>query len=198
MTQLPDSLPSRQVIRKEIRQRRREITSAQQRQFAEQAALRMMAWPPVVMARTVALFLSFDGELDTQPLIEQLWRSGKRVYLPVLHPFSPGNLLFLHYHPHSELVTNRLKIQEPKLDVRDVLPLSQLDVLITPLVAFDEQGQRLGMGGGFYDRTLQNWRAYGVQPVGYAHDCQRVDKLPVEEWDVPLPAVITPSTVWEW
>lgn len=198
MTQLPDSLPSRQAIRKQIRQRRREITSAQQRQFAEQAALRMMAWPPVVMARTVALFFSFDGELDTQPLIEQLWRSGKRVYLPVLHPFSPGNLLFLHYHPHSELVTNRLKIHEPKLDVRDVLPLSQLDVLITPLVAFDEQGQRLGMGGGFYDRTLQNWRAYGVQPVGYAHDCQRVEKLPVEEWDIPLPAVITPSTVWEW
>jgi 5-formyltetrahydrofolate cyclo-ligase len=198
MTQLPDSLPSRQAIRKQIRQRRREITSAQQRQFAEQAALRMMAWPPVVMAYSVALFLSFDGELDTQPLIEQLWRSGKRVYLPVLHPFSPGNLLFLHYHPRSELVTNRLKIQEPKLDVRDVLPLSQLDVLITPLVAFDEQGQRLGMGGGFYDRTLQNWRAYGVQPVGYAHDCQRVETLPVEEWDIPLPAVITPSTVWEW
>lgn len=48
---------------------------------------------PVVMAHTVAVFLSFDGELDTQPLIEQLWRAGKRVYLPVLHPFSAGNLL---------------------------------------------------------------------------------------------------------
>ncbi|SUG45908.1 putative ligase [Salmonella enterica subsp. arizonae] len=87
---------------------------------------------------------------------------------------------FLHYHPHSELVTNRLKIQEPKLDVRDVLPLSQLDVLVTPLVAFDEDGQRLGMGGGFYDRTLQNWPSHGLTPVGYAHDCQRVEKLPVE------------------
>ncbi|SQD01821.1 ligase [Escherichia coli] len=88
------------------------------------------------MAHTVAVFLSFDGELDTQPLIEQLWRAGKRVYLPVLHPFSAGNLLFLNYHPQSELVMNRLKIHEPKLDVRDVLPLSRLDVLITPLVAF--------------------------------------------------------------
>ncbi|CAM4242983.1 5-formyltetrahydrofolate cyclo-ligase [Lelliottia jeotgali] len=158
----------------------------------------MMAYPPVVMARTVALFLSFDGELDTQPLIEQLWRAGKKVYLPVLHPFSPGNLLFLHYHPHSELVVNRLKITEPKLDVRDVLPLQDLDVLITPLVAFDESGQRLGMGGGFYDRTLQNWQQYGVQPVGYAHDCQGVKALPVEKWDIPLPAVVTPSKVWEW
>ena len=198
MTQLPDLPSSRQAIRKIIRQRRREITSEQQVHFAERAAARMMAWPPVVMARTVALFLSFDGELDTQPLIEQLWRSGKRLYLPVLHPFSPGNLLFLHYHPHSDLVVNRLKIQEPKLDVREVLPLSQLDVLITPLVAFDKQGQRLGMGGGFYDRTLQNWRKYGLQPVGYAHDCQAVESLPVEKWDIPLPAVVTPSKVWEW
>ncbi len=69
----------------------------------------MLSFPPVVMAHTVAVFLSFDGELDTQPLIEQLWRAGKRVYLPVLHPFSHGNLLFLHYHPQSALVTNRLR-----------------------------------------------------------------------------------------
>ncbi|WP_318371769.1 5-formyltetrahydrofolate cyclo-ligase [Enterobacter sp.] len=189
---------SRQQIRQQIRQRRRALTADQQLHFADQAAARMMAYPPVVMAHTVALFLSFDGELDTRPLIEQLWRSGKRVYLPVLHPFSPGNLLFLHYHPHSELVVNHLKIYEPKLDVRDVLPLAQLDVLITPLVAFDAGGQRLGMGGGFYDRTLQNWRQHALTPVGYAHDCQFVDVLPVEEWDVPLPAVVTPSKIWEW
>ena len=160
MTQLPE-LPltlSRQEIRKMIRQRRRALTPEQQQEMGQQAATRMMTYPPVVMAHTVAVFLSFDGELDTQPLIEQLWRAGKRVYLPVLHPFSAGNLLFLNYHPQSELVMNRLKIHEPKLDVRDVLPLSRLDVLITPLVAFDEYGQRLGMGGGVYDRTLHNWQ----------------------------------------
>lgn len=158
----------------------------------------MMAYTPVLLAQTVAVFLSFDGELDTRPLIDQLWRAGKRVYLPVLHPFSPGNLLFLHYHPSSDLVVNRLKIREPKLDVRDVLPLSRLDVLVTPLVAFDAAGQRLGMGGGFYDRTLQNWRRHRLQPVGYAHDCQQVDALPTEQWDIPLPAVITPSKTWLW
>lgn len=181
-----------------IRQRRRALTPEQQRRFGQQAAARMLSFPPVVMAHTVAVFLSFDGELDTQPLIEQLWQAGKRVYLPALHPFSPGNLLFLHYHPQSALVTNRLKIQEPRLDVRDVLPLPKLDVLVTPLVAFDEDGQRLGMGGGFYDRTLQNWQQHKILPVGYAHDCQLVEKLPVEEWDIPLPAVVTPSKIWEW
>lgn len=198
MTLLSDIPSTRQHIRQQIRLRRRALTPEQQTQFALQAADRMMAYPPVLLAHTVALFLSFDGELDTRPLIDQLWRAGKRVYLPVLHPFSPGNLLFLHYHPSSDLVVNRLKIREPKLDVRDVLPLSQLDVLVTPLVAFDATGQRLGMGGGFYDRTLQNWRQHRLQPVGYAHDCQQVDALPTEQWDIPLPAVITPSKTWLW
>ncbi|ELI8802429.1 5-formyltetrahydrofolate cyclo-ligase [Klebsiella michiganensis] len=196
MTLLSDIPFTRQQIRQQIRQRRRALTPEQQTQFALQAADRMMAYPPVLLAQTVAVFLSFDGELDTRPLIDQLWRAGKRVYLPVLHPFSPGNLLFLHYHPSSDLVVNRLNIREPKLDVRDVLPLSQLDVLVTPLVAFDAAGQRLGMGGGFYDRTLQNWRQHRLQPVGYAHDCQQVDALPTEQWDIPLPAVITPSKTW--
>lgn len=198
MTLLSDIPFTRQQIRQQIRQRRRALTPEQQTQFALQAADRMMAYPPVLLAQTVAVFLSFDGELDTRPLIDQLWRAGKRVYLPVLHPFSPGNLLFLHYHPSSDLVVNRLNIREPKLDLRDVLPLSQLDVLVTPLVAFDAAGQRLGMGGGFYDRTLQNWRQHRLQPVGYAHDCQQVDALPTEQWDIPLPAVITPSKTWLW
>ncbi|EMN5861640.1 5-formyltetrahydrofolate cyclo-ligase [Pluralibacter gergoviae] len=190
------SSSARQSIRKLIRERRRALSAAEQSLFAERAAGRMLDYPPVRSARSVALFLSFDGELDTRPLIDALWRKGKRVYLPVLHPFSPGNLLFLRYHPRSELVVNRLKISEPRLDVREVLPLDELDVLVTPLVAFDAQGQRLGMGGGFYDRTLQNWRHYGMQPVGYAHDCQRVEALPVEQWDIPLPAVVTPSNTW--
>lgn len=198
MTLLSDPPYTRQQIRQQIRLRRRALTPEQQTQFALLAADRMMAYPPVLLAHTVAVFLSFDGELDTRPLIDQLWRAGKRVYLPVLHPFSPGNLLFLHYHPSSDLVVNRLKIREPKPDVRDVLPLSQLDVLVTPLVAFDADGQRLGMGGGFYDRTLQNWRQHRLQPVGYAHDCQQVDALPTEQWDIPLPAVITPSKTWLW
>ena len=145
MTLLSDPPYTRQQIRQQIRLRRRALTPEQQTQFALLAADRMMAYPPVLLAHTVAVFLSFDGELDTRPLIDQLWRAGKRVYLPVLHPFSPGNLLFLHY-----------------------------------------------------DRTLQNWRQHRLQPVGYAHDCQQVDALPTEQWDIPLPAVITPSKTWLW
>ena len=198
MTKIQLTPSLRSEIRQHIRQRRRALTPTEQHHFAELAAVRMLAYEPIAKAATVAVFLSFDGELDTTPLIRALWQAGKTIYLPVLHPFSKGNLLFLRYAEDSHLVMNRLKILEPKLNVRDVLPLDKLDVLITPLVAFDEQGQRLGMGGGFYDRTLQNWQQHGLWPVGLAHDCQNVPVLPAQEWDIPLPAVVTPSRIWQW
>ena len=188
----------RHAIRKQVRASRRALTPEQQTLFARQAAMQMLQYPPLQQAQRIALSLSFDGELNTRPLIDALWNAGKAVYLPVLHPFSPGNLLFLHFTPHTALRVNIYNIAEPRLDVRHVLPLADLDMLVVPLVAFDADGQRLGMGGGFYDRTLQNWQQYRLQPVGYAHDCQQVDKLPVESWDIPLPAVVTPSRIWQW
>ena len=90
MTHSSEQQNSRQHIRQVIRQRRRALTLQQQILYGEQAADRMMAWPPVVMAKNVALFLSFDGELDTQPLIEQLWRAGKRVSSPLRPTHSPN------------------------------------------------------------------------------------------------------------
>ncbi|MBQ4781395.1 5-formyltetrahydrofolate cyclo-ligase [Pectobacterium versatile] len=199
-TPLSSTAASRQQIRQAVRQQRRLLTPEQQSRFAQQASEHVMAHPKIIRADSVAVFLSFDGELDTSPLIQQLWQQEKRVYLPVLHPFRAGYLLFLRYAPDTELVRNRLKIMEPRLDVRQVLPLPQLDVLLTPLVAFDHQGHRLGMGGGFYDRTLQyrNYTSRGPYPIGLAHDCQQVDALPVESWDIPLPEIITPSRHWQW
>ncbi len=188
----------RQNIRNQIRQRRRALTSEQQNNFALQTAERIAVHPRIQAAHSIAVFLSFDGELDTRPLIERLWQQAKQVYLPVLHPFSPGNLLFLRYTPETPLVHNRFNILEPQLDVRNVLPVGSLDVVLTPLVAFDSSGQRLGMGGGFYDRTLQNWQHLGPYPIGLAHDCQQVEQLPVEHWDIPLPEIITPSQNWTW
>ncbi|AJI94010.1 5-formyltetrahydrofolate cyclo-ligase [Yersinia ruckeri] len=188
----------RQQIRSEIRQRRRLLSPEQQHNSALLASQQVQQHKKIQQARSIALFLSFDGELNTQPIIQQLWQQNKHVYLPVLHPFSPGNLLFLRYDAETPLRQNRLKIREPQWDVTQVLPLSQLDIMITPLVAFDRHGQRLGMGGGFYDRTLQNWQQCGPYPIGLAHDCQLVDDLPVEHWDIPLPEIITPGKVWRW
>jgi 5-formyltetrahydrofolate cyclo-ligase len=188
----------RQDIRHQIRQRRRALTPEQQHTFALQTAERIAVHPRILAAQNIAVFLSFDGELNTRPLIERLWRQGLHVSLPVLHPFSPGNLLFLRYTPETPLISNRFNILEPQLDVRNVVPVGSLDVVLTPLVAFDSSGQRLGMGGGFYDRTLQNWQQTGSYPIGLAHDCQQVEQIPAEHWDIPLPEIVTPSQNWVW
>ena len=198
MSHTPQFASARQHLRTEIRQRRKNLTPEQQADFALQAAERIISHPKIQAAKTISVFLSFDGELDTAPLFARLWQEGTQLCLPVLHPFSPHHLLFLRYAPDTPLVRNRLKILEPRLDVTQVIPLSRLDIILTPLVAFDNHGQRLGMGGGFYDRTLEHWQDGGPYPIGLAHDCQQVDALPAEHWDVPLPEVITPGKMWTW
>lgn len=103
----------------------------------------------------------------------------------------PGRLLFLRYQLASELHVNRFGIPEPRLDIRTLVPLAELDLILTPLVAFDAQGNRMGMGGGFYDRTLaaaqQSARTVPLLAVGFAHTLQLVDSLPLAPWDIPLP-----------
>lgn len=197
-TRAPAATDSRQSLRQQIRIRRRSLTAQQQQQAAQAAASHMLQYAPLLAAQHIALYMSFDGELDTRPLIDALWAAGKKLYLPRLHPFCAGHLLFLRYRPQTVLSQDKFTIYQPPLDVRQILPVNKLDILITPLVAFDEHGQRLGMGGGFYDRTLQRWRSHKLLPVGYAHDCQLVPPLAAEHWDIPLPVIITPSRIWQW
>lgn len=188
----------RHAIRQHLRHLRRHLTPEQQEKAAESLAERAINFAPVAQAQHIALFLSVDGEINTRPLIARLWQHKKQVYLPVLHPFAPGHLLFLRYTPETLLTPNKLRIPEPALDITQMATLDQLDVMLVPLVAFDSEGQRLGMGGGFYDRTLQNWQRHDVLPIGVAHDCQHVDAVPSADWDVPLPAIITPARLWLW
>lgn len=176
----------RAQLRNQIRQTRYLLTALEQAQaekIVTQKALDLIAQR---QAQNIAIYLSFDGEISTQLLIEQLWEKGKNVYLPLLHPFCKGHLLFIHYTPQTPLIPNKFGILEPQLNVQHILPLEKLEIIFTPLVAFDKQGNRLGMGGGFYDRTLQDWRSKNFIPVGLAHQCQQVETLPIESWDIPL------------
>lgn len=185
---------SRAGLRKQIRLARNSLSDTEQQQASLAALGHILSELKAIQAKRVALYLTHDGELATAPLIAALWREGVNTYLPRLHPFNAGQLLFLHYTKTSIIQPNQFGILEPKLDVRDVMPIDELDVVITPLVAFDAKGNRMGMGGGYYDRTLANWTTKGKPlPMGYAHDCQRVGQLPCEHWDVPLPIIVTPS-----
>lgn len=190
----------RTQIRREIRQRRNALSSLEQSIASQNTLAHIKQNAQFKKADHIAIYLSVDGELDTRPIINYFWQQGKALYLPVIHPFSSGHLLFLKYDKDTPMVENQYYIHEPKLDKTKVLPISQLDIIFTPLVAFDKQGQRLGMGGGYYDRSLEKWFKHhtGALPIGLAHDCQQIDSIPSESWDIPLPVIITPSKVWHW
>ncbi|MCC5827468.1 5-formyltetrahydrofolate cyclo-ligase [Alkalimonas sp.] len=193
-------MPSRHELRQLIRQRRKQLSTEQQHLAARQLAQRFSHLPFLPDCQHIALYLSNDGELDTWPLIHALWQLGKQLYLPLLHPFTSGHLIFQHFQANTPMRANRFGIPEPDWSCPDLRPVPQLDLICTPLVAFDAKGNRLGMGGGFYDRTLAHYptRSSDGQPklIGLAHSCQQVDALPIEPWDVPLPAICTPDAIF--
>ena len=193
-------MQNRQQIRQVIRSRRQQISPEQQTSASQILIEQFKQHPLISRAERIALYLATDGELDTSPVIEWCWQQHIAVCLPVLHPFSKGHQLFLHFTADSPMSTNRFGIIEPQLNCQQIVPLSSIDIICTPLVAFDQQGNRLGMGGGFYDRTLTQWhhQRLGPYPIGLAHDCQEVDSVPTEHWDVPLPEILTPTRRLHW
>lgn len=187
----------RQSLRKKIRAQRNALTADEQLIASKSLITLLESLPQLQNATNIAIYLSNDSELDTSLFIQWCWNKGIKTYLPVIHPFCKGHLLFIHYHQDSKMFTNKYGILEPVLNVQNVLPLNQLDLIFTPLVAFDKTGARLGMGGGYYDRTLSpskhtasNYKPYAI---GLAHDCQLVDAIPTEDWDIPIPEIITPT-----
>ncbi|WP_241973712.1 5-formyltetrahydrofolate cyclo-ligase [Candidatus Pantoea edessiphila] len=157
-----------------------------------------MNYDPLVPARNIASFLSIDGEIDTSLLIRKFWIQRKNVFLPVLHPSLSRQLLFVKYTKKTNLILNKFNILEPSLYRNQSIESNKIDIMLVPLVAFDLKGQRLGLGGGFYDRTLKDWKKTSLLPIGLAYDFQLINEIPIEEWDIPLPVIITPSKIWKW
>ncbi|WP_028109196.1 5-formyltetrahydrofolate cyclo-ligase [Ferrimonas futtsuensis] len=182
----------RQALRQHLRQQRRALSPQQQRQASQALAQRLIDQPEMDQAGTIALYLANDGEPNLMPLIRLLWQQHKPLALPVMHPNDPERIQFQRFAPDSAMVNNRYGIAEPAWAESDTLPREQIDLMLMPLVGFDEQGNRLGMGAGYYDRYLAG---KGSRPllVGCAHECQRLEGLESAPWDIPLDAVVTPE-----
>ncbi|MDX1693673.1 MAG: 5-formyltetrahydrofolate cyclo-ligase, partial [Ketobacteraceae bacterium] len=151
-------------------------------------------------SQRIAVYFSNDGEINLEPLIAAAWEMGKTLYLPVLHPFKGGELVFMEYQPGHPMAKNRFGIPEP-ISHRDTrCPVWLLDLILTPLVGFDEAGNRMGMGGGFYDRTFAFLKD-GSKPrrptlLGLAHECQKVDSITTEAWDIPMDGIVTDKSTY--
>ncbi len=178
--------------RTHLRQRRQALSPQQQQAAARQMSQHVLSTITFSKQDAVALYLANDGEIDPQFLAEALTQQGITCWLPALHPDKKGHLWFGPYH--GPRIENAFGIAEPDPARNSMIEGRQLDWVFVPLVGFDASGARLGMGGGFYDRTfefIKNGDGHQTNLVGLAHHFQRVPQLPIESWDIPLTNIIT-------
>ena len=143
-----------------------------------------------------ACYQALSEEFPTKPLIQALWQAGKTCYLPLVSSQENKILRFALYDENMTLALNRYHVLEPSAPSQ-VLSGAEMDVVLLPLLAFDNQGNRLGTGGGYYDHTFAFTLSPDAAPrkkprlIGLAYELQRVETIPHEFFDVPLEAVIT-------
>ena len=197
---MPDSLSfahaaERNALRRELRARRRALPAAARIAGADALATRLFALPFFPAKGYVAGYWAMDGEIGLHAL--QLRLPATLTYcLPLLHV--DGSLRFAPWRPGDALVTNRYGIPEPDAASADALKAEAMAMIVLPLVGFDADCRRLGMGGGWYDRSLAFRNAQTSPPwlVGAAFDAQRVDAIAAEAWDVRLDAVCSEAATY--
>ena len=189
------AMSSKSELRQQLRQRRAAILHTQRHAAALHAAAHFARLPALRHAHRVALYLEYGSELGTRPLLEWLWGCGFEVCVPRLRA---GAMHFVRLQPATRTRLNGYGIAEPvgrclRRSVRSV------DIVVMPLTAFDRLGNRLGTGGGYYDRALAAPRALRKPlRVGYAYALQQVDRIPAEAWDLRLDVVVTEQGAMQW
>jgi 5-formyltetrahydrofolate cyclo-ligase len=144
-------------------------------------------------ARRVAIFSASDGEIDLEPAVR--YHRDKKYYLPIVPPVGRRHMRFARVRENTSFRKNRYGILEPDVPTASLVTARALDLVLAPLVAFDRDGGRLGMGGGYYDATFSflaartRWRQPFV--VGVAFSFQEVPRIERDDWDIPLAAVVT-------
>ncbi len=187
-----------------MRKKRCSLSPFQQKKAAQKLKSTLIKSDLFKRSKHIAIYLANDGEIDPSHFINTLWRCQKHCYLPVLHPTKKNCLWFYQYRRNTILKKNRFGILEPSIkNKRRVSPWA-LSLVLFPLVAFDSKGGRLGMGGGFYDRTFEftQPKKKGSTPArtqlyGLAHHFQQVESIPLEKWDIPLHGIATDKRLYQ-
>jgi len=186
-------------LRHDLRNKRKKLSAAEQMGHACQVLDHLQNSQHFSACHHVALYIENDGELATQRIAQALWGAGKFCYLPLL-PHEPDTcMMFSPWMPSSIMMANRFGILEPQCDAAKHIKGEALDCVYFPLVGFDEWGARIGMGGGFYDRTFTNKNQLSKVPllIGLAHDIQKVaQRIPQEKWDIKLDGIVTETKAY--
>ncbi len=184
------NLSDRNTTRQRIRRMRQEFRNDDRLRAESAVAERLSRISPMHRARHIAIYFAVDGELSLDEFATSAARRGQCLYAPVI---SDDEIQFRLFSTRTPMTPNRFGIPEPSsgpfIDARS------LDLVLTPLVAFDGKGVRLGMGGGFYDRRFQFLRSRSIwrkpKLIGVAFDFQFVEKLESQVWDVNLDCAVT-------
>lgn len=194
---LPSNTMQTQSLRQQIKAKRRLLSRQELQQHSLQLLHLTINYKPFRQSSRIAFYHAVSGEMDPRPLMDEAIQSGKTPYMPILRRHPEIGLWFAPYSKNSKLVKNRFGIPEPAFKHRQLIRPWSLDMVFVPLVSFDNRGHRLGMGGGYYDRTfafkLRRTHLSGPKMVGLAHDFQYQTSIDNNPWDVPLDCVITES-----
>jgi 5-formyltetrahydrofolate cyclo-ligase len=190
------SAEAKAALRRILRHARRALTPDDHERHSAQAARAIARLPAFRAGRPVAIYLPFDGEIATKALVSAAKRRGVRLYVPVVTDHRRRRIAF--HALTGGMRTGRYGIPVPRRGAH-VLGARWFALIVVPLVGIDPAGRRLGMGGGYYDRAFafrghrRHWR--GPLLVGYAFDCQRVDSIFADPWDLAVDALATESGV---
>lgn len=182
------------ALRIAARAARASLSSEERDKASEKIADKVIRSSWFRSSKFVASYLPTEEEVDTWPLIERAWRMKKRVFAPLVE--KNFTMQFCELSPDSKLVFNRYGLPEPQ-DGKIIAPRA-LDLVITPVVAFDDDGNRIGMGGGYFDRTFSFLRnrqlLFHPKLIGLAFSCQRVEKIAPNPWDIRVFRLINEKT----
>ena len=169
-------------LRKKILQEMKALSQEQKQAMDRALTERFLQHPFYQEAKVIATYLSFPHEFQTQELIEQALKDGKKVLIPKTYP--KGRMEFVVYNP-QQLVKTSFGLLEPQGDLEVVEP-SQIDLIHVPGLAFTTEGYRIGYGGGYYDRYLEHFTGHTLSTV---YPCQ-IQEFNFENHDIPVQEVL--------
>lgn len=183
----------KQRLRREMREKRRSLTAAQVASRSAQIAGQFCCWPLYQDSGTVMFYLSMPDEVQTEFMIQDALRRKKRVCVPLLGE-KYGEMTAATITNLDDLVIGKLGLKMPNPGKTGIVSPVDIDVVVVPAVAFDREGNRLGMGAGYYDRFLA--QAQGCLSLGVTWTCQLVDRIPSEEYDIRMQWLLTEEGFW--